>query len=977
MEIKYSIRYWKRTVSFSWLMILFVALLLLLGSNKNSEASNSFELSMSEAITTCSSTLICPSNISEYTNAVNCSALVTYNLPSIQSNCSSSTLIRSFGAASGSQFSGITNEIIYTLTDQSGTISSCSFNIGVVDITSPSLTCPPDATIDNDPGACSALVTFEEPLYSDNCPNALLSYNFSFGNPHVFHVGSYQLGFTVVDQAGNQATCMYNITIEDVEPAEVICPADISINAPTNQCFAQVTYILITTNDNCGINNIYLIQGLPSGSIFPVGNTPVCYETQDASLNNASCCFNIEVKDARTIQVNCPAPPVVQSFPGSCTAIVTYSIPTLSQSCYGSTISHLSGPRSGEILPVGTNSICYIVEATSGTSIECCFTVVVDDEENPSITCPPSITTKTFPLACGAIVSYGVPTVFDNCSQASYSLIQGIASGASFGIGNHVLVYLASDSYGNTKSCQFGIEILDDESPQISCPGNYIFPCDLENCSAIVSYEIPQSSDNCNVPSLTLTLGLPSGSTFPLGLTQVCYESKDGNGNSANCCFLVLIMDQEAPNISCPADITEQTDATACQKQTVFIPLPNTADNCNVSLTRNSHTQLEDANGIYPYGLTIVEYVVFDDALNSAACIFQVQVDDGTAPSMTCPENNTIPNIPRSCLGQISYQVQCLDNCDASVVPQRTSGPQNLSVLSLGSYMVEYAATDVSGNRSTCSFSVEIEDMESPEVLNCPADMTIQADSTVNPCGRVVTWQAPLSFDFCGTVTMQSNYSSGNFLEGGSRRYVDYTFTDSNGNTSECRFNAYVIQCNYVPLPVEWISLTGQIVGSTNLLAWQVLGEKELDRYEVLRSEDGIEFMSISEISILGTKGEFYNFTDNTPLTESIYKIVAIDNSGSESYSNTINLERRSNDVFIAIPNPTKGLVALEFYADVIGSYELQIYNATGSLVYTGRGASAASRATVSVDLRSFANGIYLARLRMNGQVKTLRILKD
>lgn len=58
-----------------------------------------------------------------------------------------------------------------------------------------------------------------------------------------------------------------------------------------------------------------------------------------------------------------------------------------------------------------------------------------------------------------------------------------------------------------------------------------------------VDYDLPLVGSDCICPgvSLTLTGGLSSGSTFPTGVTTVCYTAKDSCGNTAACCFDIKI----------------------------------------------------------------------------------------------------------------------------------------------------------------------------------------------------------------------------------------------------------------------------------------------------------------------------------------------------------------------------------------------------------------------------------------------------
>jgi len=67
----------------------------------------------------------------------------------------------------------------------------------------------------------------------------------------------------------------------------------------------------------------------------------------------------------------------------------------------------------------------------------------------------------------------------------------------------------------------------------------------------VVNYTQPTVSSDCECPgiALNLTQGLPSGSLFPIGLTNVCYQAKDSCGNTATCCFEVFVREESACDI--------------------------------------------------------------------------------------------------------------------------------------------------------------------------------------------------------------------------------------------------------------------------------------------------------------------------------------------------------------------------------------------------------------------------------------------
>ena len=126
------------------------------------------------------------------------------------------------------------------------------------------------------------------------------------------------------------------------------------------------------------------------------------------------------------------------------------------------------------------------------------------------------------------------------------------------------------------------------------------------------------------------------------------------------------------------------------------------------------------------------------------------------------------------------------ENCGGSLTLTSTKNPG--TVFSLGTTVVTYTATDASGNSSTCSFNVIVQDNSNPVITGCPSNITVNANVS---CQAIVNWTLPTVSDNCAGPTLTSTKNPGTAFNLGTT-LVTYTATDAAGNTSTCSFNVTV-----------------------------------------------------------------------------------------------------------------------------------------------------------------------------------------
>ncbi|QTN38518.1 tandem-95 repeat protein [Cryomorphaceae bacterium] len=431
-----------------------------------------------------------------------------------------------------------------TVTDEAGNTAQCMANVTVLDTIAPTLTGSDQFSFDSYTGACAGVANFSMPMVDDNCDAQLV------GTPSIMpgdtlSVGVHTVDYTYEDASGNTVSMTVTITVVDVEPPVVSCPANDTIYA-TNSSGASYTPPGANATDNCGIQSVDLTTAPAPGPLQP-GVYTYGYTATDVNGLQDSCTYTVTVIDANPPQLSCPNDMVLPNDPGQCGAVIAMiPMPTFvggqgSDSLYR---ADGTGLMDGDLFPVGTTTITWVAEDSFGNTDTCSFDVTVNDLEAPVPNLPADFTVSNDPGQCGATVVYGPVQGIDNCTAAAdliFTLISGPASGDFVGIGTHSVVYEVCDLAGNCVTENFVITVEDNEAPVLTVPSDITVQADSMDCSAIVNFPYPTATDNCPGVTIIQTCGQNSGSTYPVGTTTQCYEAVDASGNVVTGTFDITV----------------------------------------------------------------------------------------------------------------------------------------------------------------------------------------------------------------------------------------------------------------------------------------------------------------------------------------------------------------------------------------------------------------------------------------------------
>jgi hypothetical protein len=185
-----------------------------------------------------------------------------------------------------------TNNVTLLVTGSRGGSASGTARVIVLDDTPPVISPTADIIISNDLNQCGAIVEFPQPTATDTCsPVASITCTPASGS--FFPVGTTTVQCVASDAAGNESTASFAVTVYDLQPPCIFCPADIVVTNAHNAAASVVTYSP-GANDNCpGLNPP--VCNPPSGSAFAPGIHTVRCSVTDAAGGLAWCSFHVTV----------------------------------------------------------------------------------------------------------------------------------------------------------------------------------------------------------------------------------------------------------------------------------------------------------------------------------------------------------------------------------------------------------------------------------------------------------------------------------------------------------------------------------------------------------------------------------------------------------------------------------------------------------------------------------------------------------
>ncbi len=653
----------------------------------------------------------------------------------------------------------------------------------------PVITCPGNFTLSNDAGVCGAVVTYTVTATDDEDGPLVPIQTAGLPSGSEFPVGTTINTFEVTDSNNNTVTCSFEVTVNDTEAPEMLCPADITQDNDPGICGAVVTFAEPTVSDNCNITGTLTFNytGSVQQFIVPPGVTEIhaaVYGAQGGANWTDNTNYGGLVEADMTV------------VPGETLYIYVGEQPTgITGGWNGGGNGEAAGAGGGgasDIRIGGTTLMDRKIVAGAGGGAGFWMGEHIvggqgggliggagyrGNPGNPGG--DPGTQTSSGNGTCGSfnnpIVSGGLG--FGGAPNGCGC--EGYGGGAG---------YYGGAGSGNCRGGGGGSSYTD---PSLT---NVVHSQGVRTGNGMITL-----SFNAN-PSITQTAGLPSGSEYPVGITTNTFEVTDAAGNTATCSFDVTVNDTEAPMVTCQ-NITVELDGSG---NATIIPADihtGSTDNCGVDTIEFTETftafaevnEGQDLTITLPPGnvVSAVDFASYGTPNGS----------NGNYTIGTCHAANSQTIVEGYALGNNTFTIPATngvfgDPCAGTpkrlyvTVSYATTGNSlDLTCANVGANDVNLLVTDINGNTATCTAIVTVEDNEAP-VITCVADATRDTDPGVCQYTVVGTEFDATFIDNCtsGIITNDLNGTTtlaGEILPKGATTVV-WTVDDGNGQTATC-----------------------------------------------------------------------------------------------------------------------------------------------------------------------------------------------
>ena len=187
-----------------------------------------------------------------------------------------------------------------------------------------------------------------------------------------------------------------------------------------------------------------------------------------------------------------------------------------------------------------------------------------------------------------------------------------------------------------------------------------------------------------------------------------------------------------------------------------------------------------------------------------------------------------------------------------------------------------------------------------------------------------------------------------------------------------------MVQGIVTPLPVQLIDFVVKENQNKIQLSWKTTMEENSKCFNVMRSEDGINFEKIGVVPAKGHSSAIveYHYTDFIPYEKGIYyyKLIENDVDGKSQESKIVVMSFENENNVHLFPNPNFGKAAIFFHSIDGGTYTINILDHNGQVMYSQEFVGERGENEFDVNMEQLPQGVYY--VQFNGPEYKFAVLK-